>query len=173
MRFLAISGPGVAQDEDFCPNCHVLGSNGTITRFARRQHNTGGAGRNGVYGSGGRQRTFPCHTNALISSGGSKPPHCRHWATVAGFGGQRSRRASDPLPRSNPVICRTIETLGRTDETSPCAPSHSAHKSLGPPLASDPSRHQPTEDWYRQLRRTTGLSRVLSARVSQGCVLQF
>ncbi len=24
MRFLAISGPGVAQDEDFCPNCHVL-----------------------------------------------------------------------------------------------------------------------------------------------------
>jgi ribosomal protein S27AE len=24
MRFLTISGPGVAQDEDFCPNCHVL-----------------------------------------------------------------------------------------------------------------------------------------------------
>jgi hypothetical protein len=24
MRFLAISGPGVAQDEDFCPNCHAL-----------------------------------------------------------------------------------------------------------------------------------------------------
>jgi ribosomal protein S27AE len=24
MRFLNISGPGVAQDEDFCPNCHVL-----------------------------------------------------------------------------------------------------------------------------------------------------
>jgi ribosomal protein S27AE len=24
MRFLKISGPGVAQDEDFCPNCHVL-----------------------------------------------------------------------------------------------------------------------------------------------------
>ena len=24
MRFLTISGPGVAQDEDFCPNCHVI-----------------------------------------------------------------------------------------------------------------------------------------------------
>jgi ribosomal protein S27AE len=24
MKFLKISGPGVAQDEDFCPNCHVL-----------------------------------------------------------------------------------------------------------------------------------------------------
>jgi hypothetical protein len=24
MRFLTISGPGVAQDEDFCPTCHVL-----------------------------------------------------------------------------------------------------------------------------------------------------
>ena len=24
MRFLNISGPGVATDEDFCPNCHVL-----------------------------------------------------------------------------------------------------------------------------------------------------
>jgi len=24
MRFLRISGPGVAQDEDFCPNCHVI-----------------------------------------------------------------------------------------------------------------------------------------------------
>jgi ribosomal protein S27AE len=24
MRFLKISGPGVAPDEDFCPNCHVL-----------------------------------------------------------------------------------------------------------------------------------------------------
>jgi ribosomal protein S27AE len=24
MRFLNISGPGVAADEDFCPNCHVL-----------------------------------------------------------------------------------------------------------------------------------------------------
>jgi ribosomal protein S27AE len=24
MRFLKISGPGVAQDEDFCPNCQVL-----------------------------------------------------------------------------------------------------------------------------------------------------
>jgi hypothetical protein len=24
MRFLTISGPGVAQDEDFCPNCHTL-----------------------------------------------------------------------------------------------------------------------------------------------------
>jgi len=24
MRFLNISGPGVAQDEEFCPNCHVL-----------------------------------------------------------------------------------------------------------------------------------------------------
>jgi uncharacterized paraquat-inducible protein A len=24
MRFLTISGPGVAQDEDFCPNCHAL-----------------------------------------------------------------------------------------------------------------------------------------------------
>jgi hypothetical protein len=27
MRFLNISGPGVAQDEDFCPNCHVLMDN--------------------------------------------------------------------------------------------------------------------------------------------------
>jgi hypothetical protein len=24
MRFLTINGPGVAQDEDFCPNCHAL-----------------------------------------------------------------------------------------------------------------------------------------------------
>jgi ribosomal protein S27AE len=24
MRFLKISGPGVATDEDFCPNCHIL-----------------------------------------------------------------------------------------------------------------------------------------------------
>jgi ribosomal protein S27AE len=24
MRFLNIRGPGVATDEDFCPNCHVL-----------------------------------------------------------------------------------------------------------------------------------------------------
>jgi ribosomal protein S27AE len=24
MRFLNISGPGVAKDEDFCPNCHLL-----------------------------------------------------------------------------------------------------------------------------------------------------
>jgi uncharacterized Zn finger protein (UPF0148 family) len=24
MRFLTISGSGVAQDEDYCPNCHVL-----------------------------------------------------------------------------------------------------------------------------------------------------
>jgi uncharacterized Zn finger protein (UPF0148 family) len=24
MRFLTISGPGVAQDADFCPNCHVI-----------------------------------------------------------------------------------------------------------------------------------------------------
>jgi hypothetical protein len=24
MRFLTISGPGVVQDEDFCPNCHAL-----------------------------------------------------------------------------------------------------------------------------------------------------
>lgn len=24
MRFLNISGPGVARDEDYCPNCHVL-----------------------------------------------------------------------------------------------------------------------------------------------------
>jgi hypothetical protein len=24
MRFLNISGPGVAIDEDFCPNCHML-----------------------------------------------------------------------------------------------------------------------------------------------------
>ena len=24
MRFLNISGPGVANDEEFCPNCHVL-----------------------------------------------------------------------------------------------------------------------------------------------------
>jgi hypothetical protein len=24
MRFLNIEGPGVATDEDFCPNCHVL-----------------------------------------------------------------------------------------------------------------------------------------------------
>lgn len=24
MRFLNISGPGVATDEDFCPTCHVL-----------------------------------------------------------------------------------------------------------------------------------------------------
>ena len=24
MRFLTISGSGVAADEDFCPNCHVL-----------------------------------------------------------------------------------------------------------------------------------------------------
>jgi uncharacterized Zn finger protein (UPF0148 family) len=24
MRFLNINGPGVATDEDFCPNCHVL-----------------------------------------------------------------------------------------------------------------------------------------------------
>jgi hypothetical protein len=24
MRFLKISGAGVANDEDFCPNCHVL-----------------------------------------------------------------------------------------------------------------------------------------------------
>jgi hypothetical protein len=24
MRFLTISGPGVAQDEDYCPNRHVL-----------------------------------------------------------------------------------------------------------------------------------------------------
>ena len=23
MRFLSISGPGVATDEEFCPNCHV------------------------------------------------------------------------------------------------------------------------------------------------------
>jgi predicted amidophosphoribosyltransferase len=23
MRFLKISGPGVATDEEFCPNCHV------------------------------------------------------------------------------------------------------------------------------------------------------
>jgi hypothetical protein len=24
MRFLNISGPGVARDEDYCPNCHML-----------------------------------------------------------------------------------------------------------------------------------------------------
>jgi uncharacterized Zn finger protein (UPF0148 family) len=24
MRFLTIGGPGVIQDEDFCPNCHTL-----------------------------------------------------------------------------------------------------------------------------------------------------
>jgi hypothetical protein len=24
MRFLAIDGPGIAKDEDFCPNCLVL-----------------------------------------------------------------------------------------------------------------------------------------------------
>jgi ribosomal protein S27AE len=24
MRFLNITGPGVAADEDFCPHCHVL-----------------------------------------------------------------------------------------------------------------------------------------------------
>jgi ribosomal protein S27AE len=24
MRFLNIGGPGVATDEEFCPNCHVL-----------------------------------------------------------------------------------------------------------------------------------------------------
>jgi hypothetical protein len=24
MRYLNIEGPGVATDEDFCPNCHVL-----------------------------------------------------------------------------------------------------------------------------------------------------
>jgi ribosomal protein S27AE len=24
MRFLNISGPGVVNDEEFCPNCHVL-----------------------------------------------------------------------------------------------------------------------------------------------------
>jgi len=24
MRFLNICGPGVATDEDFCPNCHML-----------------------------------------------------------------------------------------------------------------------------------------------------
>ncbi len=24
MRFLKISGPGVANDEEFCPNCHVM-----------------------------------------------------------------------------------------------------------------------------------------------------
>lgn len=24
MRFLNIQGPGIATDEDFCPNCHVL-----------------------------------------------------------------------------------------------------------------------------------------------------
>ena len=24
MRFLTISGPGVAPEEDFCPHCHVL-----------------------------------------------------------------------------------------------------------------------------------------------------
>ena len=24
MRFRKITGPGVAADEDFCPNCHVL-----------------------------------------------------------------------------------------------------------------------------------------------------
>jgi uncharacterized Zn finger protein (UPF0148 family) len=24
MRFLKIEGPGVATEEDFCPNCHVL-----------------------------------------------------------------------------------------------------------------------------------------------------
>ena len=24
MRFLHIDGPGVAKDEEFCPNCHVL-----------------------------------------------------------------------------------------------------------------------------------------------------
>ena len=24
MRFLKTSGPGVAADEDFCPNCHML-----------------------------------------------------------------------------------------------------------------------------------------------------
>jgi hypothetical protein len=24
MRFLNIYGPGVAKDEEFCPNCHVL-----------------------------------------------------------------------------------------------------------------------------------------------------
>jgi hypothetical protein len=24
MRFLTISGPGVANDEEFCPNCHVM-----------------------------------------------------------------------------------------------------------------------------------------------------
>ena len=29
MRFLTISGPGVATDEEFCPNCHVqLDQNG-------------------------------------------------------------------------------------------------------------------------------------------------
>lgn len=24
MRFLSISGPGVATDEEFCPHCHVM-----------------------------------------------------------------------------------------------------------------------------------------------------
>ncbi len=24
MRFLKISGPGVANDEEFCPHCHVM-----------------------------------------------------------------------------------------------------------------------------------------------------
>ena len=118
MRFLAISGPGVAQDEDFCPNCHVLLDERDDYKVCPLcQHNTRRDGTQRRYGSGGRQLTFTCHTNAIPSSGVSKPPVTRHWATVAGSSDHRSRRASGPLPQSNPVICRTIETLGRTNET--------------------------------------------------------
>jgi ribosomal protein S27AE len=44
MRFLNISGPGVATDEGFCPNCHVLLDQGDdhkacpLCRYDARQH---------------------------------------------------------------------------------------------------------------------------------------
>ena len=44
MRFLNISGPGVATDEDFCPNCYALldqrdgGKACPLCRYEARQH---------------------------------------------------------------------------------------------------------------------------------------
>jgi hypothetical protein len=93
-------------------------TNGMVTRFALSASMTHvKEGSNGVYASGGRHLTSILSSKGILCSGASNPPNLRHCPMVAGSSTAWSRHTSGSLPQSNPVTCRTIETLGRTDET--------------------------------------------------------
>jgi hypothetical protein len=72
----------------------------------------------GVYAFGGSVLHASGRASILPSSGELKPLMTRHWPAVAGSNNRRNRRTGGSLPPSNPLTCRTLETIGRSNKTS-------------------------------------------------------